>query len=64
MTRYEIFKALRKHAKLAERRSIAWQQNKAAKIFLMIGAGFTIAYLMFFAVIFFNRTEQRFMDTV
>lgn len=51
MTRYEIFKALRKHAKLAERRSIAWQQNKAAKIFLMIGAGFTIAYLMFFAVI-------------
>lgn len=51
MTRYEIFKALRRHAKLAERRSIAWEQNKAAKVFLMIGAGFTIAYLMFFAVL-------------
>lgn len=51
MTRYEIFKTLRRHTKLAERRSLAWEQNKAAKIFLMIGAGFTIVYLMFFAVI-------------
>lgn len=37
--------------KLSERRSLVWKQNKAAKIFLMIGAGFTILYLMFFAVI-------------
>ena len=51
MTKYELFKALRLHKKLSERRSVAWQQNKAAKILLMIGAGFTIMYLMFFAVI-------------
>lgn len=51
MTKFELFKALRLHKKLSERRSVAWQQNKAAKILLMIGAGFTIMYLMFFAVI-------------
>ena len=51
MTRFELFKTLRQHMKLSERRSMVWQQNKAAKIFLMIGAGFTILYLMFFAVI-------------
>lgn len=51
MTRFELFKTLRQHMKLSERRSLVWQQNKAAKIFLMIGAGFTILYLMFFAVL-------------
>lgn len=51
MTKFELFKALRLHKKLSERRSVAWQQNKAAKVLLMIGAGFTIMYLMFFAVI-------------
>lgn len=51
MTKFELFKALRLHKKLSERRSVAWKQNKAAKVLLMIGAGFTIMYLMFFAVI-------------
>ena len=52
MTPFEIFKTLRRHRKLAEKRSVSFQQNKAAKYLIWFLAAFTIIYLMFFAVMF------------
>ena len=52
MNRYQIFKQLRKHRKLAEKRAVNFEQNKAAKwIFWILGL-MMIGYLIFFAVIF------------
>lgn len=50
MTRYQLYKELRRHLNLSERRNIAFEQNKAAKYFLWVGVAFTILYLMFLAV--------------
>lgn len=50
MTIFEIFKTLRKHRKLAEKRSLSFQQNKAAKYLIWFAAAFVIIYLVFFAV--------------
>ena len=50
ITRYQLFKALRQHLKLSERRNIAFEQNKTAKYFLWVGVAFTILYLMFLSV--------------
>lgn len=47
---FQMFKSLRKHRKLAEKRAINYEQNKTAKVLIYILSGFMIAYLMFFAV--------------
>lgn len=52
MTIFEIFKTLRKHRKLAEKRSVSFEQNKAAKYLIWFVAAFVIIYLIFFAVMF------------
>lgn len=46
----QMFKTLRRHRKLAEKRAVNYEQNKTAKVLVYILSGFTIAYLMFFAV--------------
>ena len=47
---YGLFKALRKHRKLAEKRAINYEQNKTAKVLIYVLSGFMIGYLIFFAV--------------
>lgn len=52
MNKLELFKALRKHRILADKRAFNFEQNKAAKILIGIVYAFIIFYLIFFAVIF------------
>ena len=47
---FQMFKSLRKHRKLAEKRAVNYEQNKTAKVLIYVLSGFMIAYLMFFAV--------------
>lgn len=49
---FQLFKELRRHRKLAEKRAVNYEQNKTAKVLIYVLSGFTIAYLMFFAVMF------------
>ena len=50
MNRFELFRTLRRHVKLSEKRSAAYEQNRTAKVMIYIAAGFVICYMMFLAV--------------
>lgn len=52
MRKLEIFKTLRRHRALAEKRDAMYSQNKAAKWIIGFLSLFIIAYLIFFAVMF------------
>ncbi|MBR2101354.1 MAG: hypothetical protein IJ928_01235 [Prevotella sp.] len=52
MNRIEIFKTLRRHIKLSEKRSAVYEQNKTSKIIIYVLAGFMILYMIFLAVMF------------
>lgn len=43
----KLYLALRRNLKLSERRSPLFEQNKVGKVFLYIGLGFTLLYLIF-----------------
>ena len=47
-----LFKTLRQHRHLAEKRSMNYERNKTAKFLVYFMGGFMIAYLIFFAVMF------------
>ena len=47
---FGIFKTLRRHRTLAEKRAVNYEQNKTAKVLIYVLSGFMIFYLMFFAV--------------
>ena len=51
MNRLELFRILRSHLKLSERRSPVWEQNKMGKAFLWFIASFAIFYLVFIAIL-------------
>ncbi len=48
--RFDLFKMIRRHRKLAEKRSISYEQNKAAKVLVVIASVFVLVYLGFIAV--------------
>lgn len=50
MNKLHLFRALRHHIKLAEKRSVAYEQNKVAKVLLYIGGSFVVLYLVFIAI--------------
>lgn len=50
MNKYQIYRELRRHVKLAETRSVLYETNKVAKVMMMIGSAMVAIYLMFFAV--------------
>lgn len=50
MNKLHLFRALRHHIKLAEKRSVAYVQNKVAKVLLYIGGSFVVLYLVFIAI--------------
>ena len=52
MNRLQLFRLLRRNNNTAFRRSPAYEQSVAAKVMMIIGAGFMAAYLIFFAVMF------------
>ena len=52
MNRFQLLRTLRHHISLAEKRSVAYEQNKASKIMMYVGSGFVILYLIFLAVMF------------
>lgn len=51
MKTIEIYKELRRHRKLAERRNMGYEQNKTAKAVVWIGAAVTMLYLVFLSVL-------------
>lgn len=50
MNRLELFRTLRRHIKLSQKRSVNFEQNRTAKFLIYLGAGFVCCYLMFIAV--------------
>lgn len=50
MNKLQLFRALRSHIKLAEKRSVAYEQNRVAKVLLYIGGSFVVLYLVFIAI--------------
>ena len=50
ISRWQLIKTLRKHIRLSEKRSAAFNQNKIAKAIVYVMSGFMVLYLMFFAV--------------
>ena len=50
MNRLEIYKTLRKHVKLSEKRSLSYEQNKTAKYVIYFFGGFMLIYLIFIAI--------------
>lgn len=51
MNKLQLFRILRRNIKLAQKRSVAYEQNKAAKIFMFIGGTFIFVYLIFISII-------------
>lgn len=51
MKRIDLFKTLRKHRKLAEKRALNFDQNRAAKCFVWIISSVVVIYLLFLAVL-------------
>ncbi len=50
MKRLALFKELRRHRKLAEKRALSYRQNKAAKVMIYIGSSLMLLYLIFIAI--------------
>lgn len=52
MNRIELLRMLRKHVKLSEKRSLAYEQNRTAKVMMYVMSGFMLVYLMFLSIMF------------
>ena len=52
MKYWEIYRTLRRHLTLSEKRNVAFEQNRTAKYTVYILSGFVLIYLMFLAVMF------------
>ena len=50
MTQLQLFRLIRKNLRLGDRRSPAFEQGIIAKVFMFLGAGMFICYLIFFGV--------------
>ena len=50
MNKLQLLRELRRHINLSQKRSLAHEQNKTAKILMYIGSGFVLLYLVFIAI--------------
>ena len=51
MNKLQLLRLLRKHVKLAEKRSLAYEQNKVAKVLInYIGGAFGFGYVVFISI--------------
>lgn len=65
MRKLEIYRILRQHRQLAERRSANFDQNKAAKVIVYLAGAFIMLYLVFVAILLsLIANESRDMTTV
>jgi len=65
MNKLWLFKELRRHRKLAEKRQFDLEKNKAAKWVIYVVAGMMVVYLIMFAIIFaMAANTMRTMSTV
>ena len=65
MKKLQLFKELRKHRKLAEKRAFNFEQNKAAKYIIGFVYAAMMIYLVFFAIIFaMGANESHSMTSV
>lgn len=51
MKKIQLLRLLRKHIKLSEKRSVSYEQNKAAKLLIYLGGAFIFVYLIFIAIL-------------
>lgn len=51
MTKLQLFRILRSHIKLSEKRSVVYEQNKTAKTILYVLYGFGLVYLLGIAIL-------------
>ena len=50
MNRLQLYRELRRHVSLSEKRSPVMEQNRTAKIIIYIMSGFMAVYLMFLGI--------------
>ena len=50
LSKFQLLRILRKHVKLAEKRSVAYELNKAAKFFIYLMWAFAVVYIIFIAI--------------
>lgn len=51
MNKFQLFRLLRKHISLSEKRSVIYEQNKTAKVLIYIMSSFVICYMIFIAIL-------------
>lgn len=65
MKKLDLFKALRKHRKLANKRAFNFEQNKVAKYLVWVVYAISFIYMLFFAVILsMAANDSRSMTTI
>lgn len=51
LNKLQLFRLLRRHIRLAEKRSVAYEQNKTAKFLIYLMGAFVIIYMIFIAIL-------------
>lgn len=51
MNKFQVYRTLRRHVKLSERRNVAFETNSIAKFFMILGGAMLVLYMMFIAVL-------------
>ena len=50
MNKLQLFRLLRRHVKLSEKRSVVYEQNKVAKTIIYVMGAFAMVYMLFISV--------------
>lgn len=50
MNKFQLFRLLRKHIKLSEKRSPIYEQNKTAKVIIYVMSAFALCYMLFISI--------------
>ena len=61
MNKLQLFRLLRRHVKLSEKRSVVYEQNKVAKTIIYVMGAFAMVYMLFISVmlaLIANDTES------
>jgi len=51
MNKLQLFRIIRRHIKLSEKRSVVYEQNKTAKVIIYVLGGFAVVYLLVIAIV-------------
>jgi len=50
MNKFQLFRLLRKHISLSEKRSVVYEQNKTAKVIMYVMGAFALLYMIFISI--------------